>query len=185
MKLKKQQTTQQLPPPESNQIHSYEYVNNAGEGAYMADVFDKWALRCRISSNDCSIFWLARELFAIFRDSIDRDILLGDGNYFNNTSKCSQCPVSIPRGTYPPPTAATTDAPVSNAPTPPPYAFSNYLNTKLMADTNTQNASEFKIEDDVKPYDGELDKSSYYTGFVQLIGELTFDLLTYNVIIQQ
>lgn len=41
-----------------------------------------------------------------------------------------------------------------------------------MADTNTQNASESEIEYDVKPYDGELDRNSNYTGFVQLIGEL-------------
>lgn len=39
-----------------------------------------------------------------------------------------------------------------------------------MADTNTLNASESVIEYDVKPYDGELDKDSNYTGFVQLIG---------------
>lgn len=90
----------------------------------------------------------------------------------NSTSKCNQCPVSTPRGTQPPPTTTSTDTPTSSTPATPPNAYSHYSSAKLMADTTLQNTSDLELDYDVTPYDGELDKNSNYTGFVQLIGEL-------------
>lgn len=43
VKLKPQQSIQQLPSPEQNPVFSYDYVHEeANGGTYMADVFDKY-----------------------------------------------------------------------------------------------------------------------------------------------
>lgn len=42
MKLKPQESVQQLPSPEKTPIFSYEYVHHESDGgAYIADIFDK------------------------------------------------------------------------------------------------------------------------------------------------
>ncbi|KYN41587.1 Tyrosine-protein phosphatase 69D [Trachymyrmex septentrionalis] len=162
VKLPPHKTVDDLPSPEEIVVYSYQYVHNSPTGgAYIAEIFDS--------------------------DQLLTEIFLGDGESSNGGAMCDKCIGLRPKPAPPllhfvPEISSTTTVTSSNMSSivTSTTAITSILTTTVSSSgsstttnpsttlsmTTTNESGEFSA---LSPYDGFLDETSNYTGFIEVI----------------